>query len=129
MGGCGGGAEDAPPQRVLDPALVRLLPATQYVLGGQLCPRPGDRRDAIAVDVIRRQAERQRAALERALVAAPSAAVGTVRPDVDGTGVRRERLTVRGLAETHLAGLQPVEGVRDDGCSARERERLRRALR
>ena len=131
LAGCGGSTREEDRERRtdrLDPALQRQLPRTQYVLGEQLCPRFNGIEDPIEAAALEERAIRQRDALARALEQAPDARVPTVRPDVDGTGIRRQRITVRALAETHLAGLAPVEGVRDNGCAGRERERLRRRL-
>ena len=125
LAGCGG---ERRTDR-LDPALARQLPRTQYLLASQLCPSFAGVRDPIAAATSEERGARQRDALLRALDEAPDARVDTIRPDLDGTGVRRERITVRALAQTHLDGLAPVEGVRDNGCAGRERERLRRRLR
>ena len=129
--GCGGGdGTPAPrPAERLGPALAAELPTEQFCLARTLCPRQTGARGAeINLTLAEERAQERFDALLRALDEAPQARVETVRPDVDGGGRRTERLTVRALAETHLAALQPVEGRRPNGCTARAQERLRRRL-
>ena len=130
LAGCGGGDPPARPEPArLDPALAARLPTEQFSLARVLCPRlTGAAGDEIGLTLAEERGQEQLDALVEALAAAPAARVDTVRPDVDGGGRRRQRVTVRALAETHVAALAPVEGQRPNGCIARAHERLRRRL-
>jgi len=107
--------------------LQRELPAVQVRLLADLCdPLEASTGQPIST---RRRAQRQSAALLRALNEEPDAKVQTVR--MTHNGDVREELTVRELAERHLSGLSRIVQTSDgraERCARKAADDLRMTI-